>query len=177
MPIRFELLIGALLVMLGVAWLGGSILGIDFWALCWPAGLILLGVWILVRPRLVKDGGRAQFLLFGDVRRRGDWTLTNEEIWMGIGDVDLDLTRAYIPAGESTLRVFSFISDIDLLIPPGVGVSLTSYAFVTDSKILNQKRDSFVLPVEVESEGYSSAQQKIRVEAFGFINDIKAKQI
>ena len=177
MPIRFEFLVGTLLVLLGIAWLGGSILGIDIWSLCWPAGLILLGVWILARPRLLKDGGRAQFLLFGDVRRRGEWSLTNEEIWMGIGDVDLDLTQAYIPPGESTLRVFAFISDIDLLLPPGTGISLTSYAFVTDSKILNQKRDSFVLPIEVESEGYSVAQQKIRVEVFGFINDIKARQI
>jgi hypothetical protein len=177
MPIRFELLVGSILLLLGFVWLGGNILGLDIWSLCWPAGLILLGVWLLVRPRLVKDGGRAQILLFGDVRRTGAWNFSNEEIWMGIGDVDLDLTQAFIPPGESILRVFSFISDIDLLVPFGTGVSLTSYAFVTDSKFLDRKRDSFVLPVEVESEGYSAAGQKVRVEAFGFISDIKIKQV
>ncbi len=177
MPIRFELLVGSILLILGLIWLGGNILGVDVWSLCWPAALILLGVWILVRPRLTKDGGRAQVLLFGDVRRSGAWNFTNEEIWMGIGDVDLDLTRAYIPPGENILRVFSFISDIDLLVPAGTGVSLTSYAFVTDSRILDRKKDSFILPVEVESEGYSAAEQKVRVEAFGFINDIKIKQV
>jgi lia operon protein LiaF len=177
MPIRFELLVGSILLILGVIWLGGNILGVDIWALCWPAGLILLGAWLLVRPRLTKDGGRVQFLLFGDVRRSGDWSFTNEEIWMGIGDVDLDLTRAYIPPGESILRVFSFISDIDLLVPEGTGVSLTSYAFVTDSKIFDRKKDSFILPLELESEGYSTAGQKVRVEVFGFINDIKAKKV
>jgi lia operon protein LiaF len=177
MPIRFEILVGSVLLLLGVVWLGGNILGVDIWSLCWPAGLILLGAWLLLRPRMIKDGGRAQFLLFGDVRRSGTWDFTNEEIWMGIGDVDLDLTRAYIPSGENILRVFSFISDIDLLVPSGTGVSLTSYAFLTDSRFLDRKRDSFVLPVEAESEGYSTAGQKVRVEAFGFINDIKIKQV
>jgi lia operon protein LiaF len=177
MPIRFELLVGSVLLILGVVWLGGNILGVDLWSLCWPAGLILLGAWLLLRPRLVKDGGRSQILLFGDVRRTGVWDFTNEEIWMGIGDVDLDLTRANIPIGESILRVFSFISDIDLLVPEGTAVSLTSYAFISDSKFLDRKRDSFVLPVEVESEGYLAAGQKVRVEAFGFINDIKIKQV
>jgi lia operon protein LiaF len=177
MPIRFELLVGSILLIFGVIWLGGNILGIDIWSLCWPIGLIVLGAWLLLRPRLAKDGGQAQVFLFGDVRRAGDWNFTNEEIWMGIGDVDLDLTRAYIPPGENILRVFSFISDIDLLVPSGTGVSLTSYAFVTESKLIERKRDSFILPVEIESEGYTSAAQKVRVEAFGFINDIKIKQI
>lgn len=177
MNIRFELLVGSILLLLGLAWLGGNVLGIDIWSLCWPVALILVGLWLLVRPRMIKDGGRAQVLLFGDVRRKGSWNFTNEEIWMGIGDVDLDMSSASIPQGESILRVISFISDIDLLVPQGTGVSLTSYAFLTSYKFLERKRDSFVLPVEVESEGYAAAGQKIRVEAFGFINDIKIKQV
>jgi lia operon protein LiaF len=177
MPIRFEILVGSILLILGVIWLGGNILGIDIWSLCWPIGLILLGAWILLRPRLAKDGGQAQVQIFGDVRRVGDWNFQNEEIWMFIGNVNLDMTRAYIPPGENILRIFSFISDIDLLVPAGTGVSITSYAFVTDSKTLDRKRDSFVLPVDVESEGYSAAEHKVRVEAFGFINDIKIQQV
>jgi lia operon protein LiaF len=176
MAIRSELLIGFLLVILGILWLGGNILGVDISALCWPVGLILLGIWLLVRPLILKDGARMQFLLFGDVRRSGSWNLVNEEIWMGIGDVDLDLRKAQIPPGETVLRVISFIGDIDLLVPAEMGVSVNSYAFLTDSKILNRKKDSFVIPLEFQSEGYSSAQGKMRLEAFGFINDIKVMQ-
>jgi lia operon protein LiaF len=176
MAIRSELFIGSFLVILGIVWLGGNVLGVDIGALCWPAGLILLGTWLLVRPRIMKDGARVQFLLFGDVRRSGSWDLVNEEIWMGIGDVDLDLREAQIPPGEIVLRVISFIGDIDLLVPVEMGVSVNSYAFLTDSKIQNRKRDSFVIPLEFHSEGYSTAQQRLRLEAFGFINDIKVIQ-
>jgi hypothetical protein len=42
--------------------------------------------------------------------------------------------------------------------------------------ILNRKRDSFVIPIEFQSEGYPSAEQKLRLEVFGFINDIKVLQ-
>ena len=176
MSIRSELLVGSILFILGIFWLVGNILGVDIGALCWPAGLILLGVWLLVRPRIMKDGARVQFLLFGDVRRSGSWNLANEEIWMAIGDVDLDLREAQIPPGQTVLRVISFIGDIDLLVPPEMGVSVNSYAFLTDSKILNRKRDSFVIPLEFQSEGYPSAQHKLRLESFGFINDIKILQ-
>jgi lia operon protein LiaF len=176
MAIRSELLIGSFLLILGIVWLGGNILGVDIGALCWPAGLILLGTWLLVRPRIMKDGAHVQFLLLGDVRRSGTWDLVNEEIWMGIGDVDLDLREAQIPPGETVLRVICFIGDIDLLVPAEMGVSVNSYAFLTDSKIQNRKRDSFVIPLEYQSEGYPTAQQKFRLEAFGFINDIKIIQ-
>jgi lia operon protein LiaF len=174
---RSELLFGSLILILGILWLGGNILGLDIWTLCWPVGLILLGTWLLVRPLIQKDKASVQFLLFGDVHRSGSWDLINEEIWIGVGDVDLDLTEAQIPSGETVLRVINFVGDIDLLIPPELGVSVNSYAFLTDSKILNRKRDSFVIPMETQSEGYASAERKLRLEAFGFINDIKIQQI
>jgi len=176
MSIRSELLIGSLLLFLGVLWLGGNILGVDVWALCVPVGLILLGTWLLVRPHVQKDSPRFQFLLFGDVHHSGSWTLADEEIWMGIGNVKLDLTEAQIPAGETKLRVIRFIGDINLLAPPDVGVSVNSYAFLTSSKILGRKRDSLVIPFEFQSEGYPSAERKLHVDAFGFINEIKIRQ-
>jgi predicted membrane protein len=177
MSIRSEFLIGSALLIWGILWLGGNILGVDVGALCFPAGLILLGIWLLIRPRILRNGARVQFLPFGDVRRFGNWNFENEEIWMGIGDIDLDLTEAHIPTGETVVRVINFIGDIDLLIPPELGISVNSYAFLTGSKILNRKRDSLFLPVEFQSEGFVLAEQKLRLEAFGFINDIKIRRL
>jgi lia operon protein LiaF len=177
MSIRSEFLIGATLLILGILWLGGNILGVDVWTLCIPAGLILLGTWLLVRPRILKDSGGFQFRIFGDIHRSGNWTLENEEIWIGIGDVDLNLTQAHIPAGETTVRVIRFIGDVDLLAPPDVGISIASYSFLTSSKIMKRKRDSFVIPFEYQSEGYPSAERKLHLAVFGFINEIKVRQI
>ena len=96
---------------------------------------------------------------------------------MLIGDVDLDLTQAQVPPGETIVRVISFIGDIDLLVPSEVGVSINSYAFLTTSKFLKRKNDSFVIPQSLQSDGYLSAENQIRLEAFGFINDIKVRQV
>ena len=177
MSIRSELLFGFGLLTLGILWLGGNILGVDVWAVCWPAGLILLGIWLLVRPRLDYNGSQVSILLFGDVRRSGSWNVTSQEIYMLIGDVDLDLSQAQIPPGETIVRVISFIGDIDLLVPAQAGVSINSYAFLTTSKFLKRKVDSFVIPLSLQSETYLAAERKIRVEAFGFINDIKIRQV
>ena len=177
MSIRSELLLGFGLLILGIVWLGANILGVDIWTICWPAGLILFGIWLLIRPKLVKNGAQVSVLLFGDVRRSGIWNFSSQEIYMLIGDVDLDLSQAHIPPGETAVRVISFIGDIDLLVPSEVGVSINSYAFLTTSKFLKRKNDSFVIPLTLQSEGYLAAEGKIRLEAIGFINDIKIRQV
>lgn len=177
MSIRSEILFGFGLLLLGILWLGGNILGVDIWAVCWPAGLILLGIWLLVRPKFARNGAQVSFLLFGDVRRSGNWDLTSQEIYMLIGDVDFDLSQAQVPPGETVVRVISFIGDIDLLVPADAGVSINSYAFLTTSKFLKRKNDTFVIPQSLQSDGYPSADRQIRLEAFGFINDIKIRQV
>lgn len=172
-----QLIFGGLLVFLGAVLLFGTLFQINVWAICWPAALVLLGVYLLVRPNLSMSGVGVNFHPFGDVKRRGDWAVTNEEIWMFIGDVDLDLTRAEVPAGDTVIRIFGFITDVDLIVPPEVGLAVSSLAFVTDSKILGSKGDSFLAPVSYTSPGYDQAERRVRLESFAFIADLDVDQV
>ncbi len=172
MRIRGEFIFGGFLLILGLAILIGNLSGVKFEDICWPTALILLGIWLLVRPRLISPGTGFRLMPFGNLRRSGSWKLEGEEVWMFIGDTRYDLSQAEIPAGETVLRVFAFIGDVKIRMPQGVGLSVMAVAFINDTKILGQKRDSFLVPVEFSTPDYASAERKVRLETFFFIADI-----
>ena len=172
-----QMYFGVALVVMGLLFLVGTLFQINVWAICWPAGLILLGVWILLRPRMVSPGTSAGVWPLGGIRRDGAWQVADEEIWLFVGDVELDLTRAEIPIGETKLRIYGFVSDVDVLMPSSAVIALTTNAFVSDTKFLGEKRDSFLAPVQRSSDNYTSAERKVRLETFFFVADVSVKQV
>jgi len=86
------------------------------------------------------------------------------------------MTRAEVPEGETEIRVFGFVGDVDLLVPEGVGITVSSTAFVTDARVLGQKRESIVVPFHQASDDYETAERKIRLEVTSFVADIKVKR-
>jgi len=174
---RGQVFVGVALVAIGVLLALGAIFKINVWAFCWPLVLILVGVWFLVRPRLLSEGTLSNIHPLGGVRRFGKWTVANEEIWMFVGDIDLDLLQADIPAGETVLRVFGFVGDVDLTLPRDVGLSYTSTAFVTDSRVNERKLEGFLIPTSFASENYATAEKRIRLETLFFIADVKVRSV
>jgi len=176
---RGEFIFGGFLVLLGLFLLIGTVFNINVWALCWPAFLIILGLFLVFRPRLGGMGPDASsdVLLIGDRRRRGDWIVKNEELWLGVGDVELDFTQAAIPPGETMLRFISFVGDVDLFIPSSVGVSVRAAGFVIDADILGRDYDTFLTPVEVSTPNYDTAESRLRIEMTSFVADLKVKLV
>lgn len=170
-----QLFFGGLFIFFGLLFLIGTVFSINIWAFCWPIGLILLGVWILLRPQL-SPGTPVRMTPLGSVRRDGVWRVASEEHWIFVGDASFDLTRAEIPAGESTLRLFGFVNDVTLIVPQSVGVAVSSTAFVTDSNVLGQKEETFVMPYTFTSDDYASAERKVRLEATCFVASMKVKR-
>jgi lia operon protein LiaF len=114
--------------------------------------------------------------VLGDIRRSGAWDVVDEEIWIGVGNVRLDLTEATVPTGEPKIQIFGFVGDVDLIVPQGVGVSVSSWAFVTDGKVFGEKEESFVVPLNVESDDYETVERRIHLETYFFVNDLTVKR-
>lgn len=170
MRYRSQLFIGTVLVVAGLLFLIGELTGIGAWQLCWPTLFIGLGIWLLVRPRFTH--APLDLRIFGDVRRRGSWQVGDEELWMFIGDAKLDLTEAEIPAGESRFRIFAFIGDVDVRLPAGAGVAVSSVGFVTEANLFGEPHTHFLAPLQWESPDYVAAERKVIVEVVAFIVDL-----
>lgn len=172
---RGELFLGGLLVLVGAIALIDALLRVNLWAYFGPLLLIGMGVWFIVRPRLVSEGRAVAMKLIGDIKRGGAWQVSDEEIWLIVGDVDLDLSQAVIADGETRLSIYGFVGDVDLIVPEGVGLKMHSVAFVSDAKVFGGKEESFVAPYDYATPGYEEARQRLRVNTAHFVADLKVR--
>lgn len=168
-----QLVFGLIIIGVGLAILLSAILDVSIFAICIPGGFILLGIWVLIRPKYSADDSEFRLRIFGDIRRRGVWTFEGEEIWLFIGDVRYDFTEAEVPSGETKLRVIAFIGDIRLKIPEGIGIRSTNIAFLNEVRFPGLRRDAFVVPVDYETEGYAETDRQILLETLCFIGEIR----
>jgi lia operon protein LiaF len=169
-------IIGLVIIGIGLVFLLGAVFRVNVWAFCWPVGLIAVGAWLLIRPSMVGPGTRVEQKVLGDVRRTGAWDVVEEEIWLGVGDVRLDMTQATVPTGETRICVYGLVGDVDLIVPEGIGVSVSSWAFLTDGKVFGRKEQSFVTPLQATSDDYEIADRKVQVETYFFVNDLTVKR-
>ena len=64
-----------------------------------------------------------------------------------------------------------------MLVPEGVGVSVSSTAFVTDARVLGQRQEGLLSPIRVVSDDYETAERKVRLELIFFVMELKVRQV
>ncbi len=173
---RGQIMAGSLLVLFGGGLLLANVLHINFWAICFPLGLILLGLFFLVarRPLIgVTSEGGAHFV--GDIVRSGEWPVKNEEFWLFAGDVRLDMSRAQFSSGETVIRLNAFVADVDVIVPSGVAVNVSSTGFVTNTELNGQRTEHFLSGAQMSTSDYATAERKLRLETAFFVGDVNVK--
>ena len=173
---RSQALIGVFLLLLGIGFLLANVLKISLWAVCFPAGLILIGVLLLLRPKIFDTSATSSWYLFGEVKRGSDWSPTNEEIWQFIGDTKLDFTEAQLPVGETNIRINGLIGDVDVIVPADVGVTVSASGLIVDLRTPTDKLDRFLSPANSASPNYAAAERKLHLSTTFLIGDIDVLQ-
>jgi hypothetical protein len=171
-----RIVIGLAFIGVGFLFLLGVAFRVNVWRFCWPLGLIAVGGWLLLRPALASEGTKISVHPLADVRRKGAWDVVDEEVWTFVGDVRLDLSEATLPPGESKIKLYGLVGEVSLTVPEGLPVSVSSFAILTDSKVYGEKKDQFVTSVRIESDGYGTAEARVRVESYYLVNDLKIKR-
>ncbi len=123
---RSSIFMGSTLVVVGLLFLLGNWLNINVWALIWPLALIVVGGWILLRPRAVAPGTNVDFRFLGEIKRGGAWQVAPEEMTAFVGDIDLDFRQAVVPVGETRLHLSGFVGDVHVTVPAGRGLRVPS---------------------------------------------------
>ena len=107
------------------------------------------------------------------------WDLTPMNISLFIGDTVIDLTKANIPDGETTIYVSSFIGDFKIFIPNDMQleVSVTASAFISDMKVLDRYESGLFKNLQAQTRDYADADKKIRIMVSTFIGDVIVKRV
>jgi len=169
--------LGAAIVVFGVVLLIANIFEINLWIMCWPMAFILLGAFLILRPKMVEPGTEMTQRFLGEVNRSGAWQVVDEEFWYLVGDVELDMVNADIPDGVTKIRTIGLVGDIDMFVPGHVGVAVESMGFVSDVSMPDSKEENFLTPVNLRTNNYKLAEKKILLQATCFVGDIKVRQV
>ncbi|MEX2460065.1 MAG: cell wall-active antibiotics response protein LiaF [Paenibacillaceae bacterium] len=107
------------------------------------------------------------------------WELSPLNISLFIGDTIIDLTKASIPDGETSIHVSSFIGNLKIFIPNDmqIEVSVTASAFISDMKVLDRYESGLFKNLHAQTRDYVDGDKKIRIIVSTFIGDVIVKRV
>ena len=171
-------LFGLVAIALGFIFLFDITFGFELIGLLWPIGLIIAGI-ALILQRNNKSSlpgvSKRNHAFISEIKRDGHWIVEDEEFSAFISDLTLDLTHADIPKGETVYSISGFIGDVNIRVPEGLGVMVTSSSFISDNSVLGSSETGFLGPKSLKSSDYDIAEHQLRIEASHFIGDITVK--
>ncbi len=133
---------GLILILVGVFFLlvNLDILGQNVWRYFFPILIIIVGLWILFKPRFkgvkekvpsIKEDDLGIFLLFSGIKRR----IESDQFRGGkatvlFGGIDLDLRRAKLAGNEATVELNAIFGGVDMRVPEEWKVVVDSNAIL-----------------------------------------------
>lgn len=119
--------------------------------------------------------GPARSALIGNVRMDGPFELKDLQLSHALCDVTIDLSKAVIPDGESTIVISSLIGDVDIYVPYDMPVSVVSTALMGDLKILERRHSGFGCRVRAETPGYPQSPRRVKIAVSLLIGDVDVR--
>lgn len=173
---RTAILIGSILIILGAFSIIDALLGINLWSLVFPLILIGLGFLILLRPKTLPGGTNFILRFVEETNKSHEWTVVPAEYWSFVGSMKLDLSQAVIPEGETSIVMYSFVNELEIILPTDAGLKLTARGFVHDTKVKGYKEDHIFAPFEYETPDYELQTRKINIQSLSFVSEVEINE-
>lgn len=91
------------------------------------------------------------------------YELHDINIRYGLGDVQIDLTTAMIPEGETVIVIHGIAGNIRLYVPYDIEISLNHSVLVGNISLFGQKENGFNKNVVLMTEQYANAPRRIKI--------------
>lgn len=117
--------------------------------------------------------------LIGDFHlTSGRFELHHLQIWHGIGDVVIDLSRAVLTQEEeAVLSVEGWIGDVTIYVPVDLPVSVFAEVSVGDLEVFGHRQGGISRSIIIRSERFDQAVQKVHLHISLLVGDVKVKYI
>lgn len=96
-----------------------------------------------------------------------------------IGDTVIDLTKAFIPTGETRINISSFIGDVKIFVPNDLDLKIyvISSSFIGDNQVFDRHEDGMFRNINMMQQGYEEAEKKVRIHVSTFIGDLRVQRV
>lgn len=169
-----------ILIAIGVIYLGRNLDLFDFntailWNLIWPVILILIG-FNLLRGKVHGGGGRFTFM--GGTKLGGSqpWRLESGSYFAFMGGIEMDLTTAEIPEGETVLDLTAVMGGIDVRVPPDLAVIYEGSAVLGGVTFKDQEDGGIIATRKVEQNTVEGDKRIVRIQARAILGGVEIKE-
>jgi lia operon protein LiaF len=181
------------LIALGGVWVAGHLGSTEFtigrlWDIFWPLLIIGLGLIFLTGRRFkigdVKytgdswdDWGREKTHsgLVGSFHIGDDteyWELHPLKVRHKIGEVKIDLTRAKIKDGETTIHIDLKVGSVSVILPEGLDCQVTGQLEMGSIRIFGQQADGVRRNLAFKTENYDESTHKVIIHIKAKLGEI-----
>ena len=174
---KWQFALGVFILMMGLFSLIQLVFNVDLWKFIFPLVLIGVGVFVILRPKIIEKNQTLMMRLFGDIRKVGEREITNEEYWLLAGDVNLDYASSIVPGGEFEIKIFLGFGEIRLTVPNGVGVKILCESMISEIRSEMGKEERIFQRNSFETPDYATMMQKISFKTLGIVNVVELDQL
>lgn len=89
--------------------------------------------------------------------------LRDMKVTNGIGDVKIDLSKAVIPPGETTIEINALLGDIHIYVPYELEVSVQASVLMGEMDLLGHHQDGIARRFATQSAGYQQATKRVNI--------------
>jgi len=169
-------------IAIGVIYLGRNLglFEIDtgiLWNILWPVILILIGV-NLLRGKSHSEGSGGRFTFMGGANVGGaqPWKLKSGSYFAFMGGIDMDLTAAEVPEGETVLDLTAVMGGIDVKVPRDMAVIYEGSAVLGGVTFKDQEDGGIIAGRKVEDNVNESSGRVVRIQARAIMGGVEIKE-
>lgn len=116
--------------------------------------------------------------LVGTLRMiNGPYDLDGLNVSYGVCDVKIDLSKAILPQGETTLVISALIGDVDIYVPYDLDVSVSTSVSAGNLEVLGTKQSGLNCHMEKTSPGFHSASRRVKISVSVLLGDVDVRYL
>ncbi|MBJ3766490.1 LiaRS two-component regulatory system accessory protein LiaF [Bacillus subtilis] len=128
-------------------------------------------------PKDVKHTDMRSFFIGELQMMKQPFDLNDLNVSGFIGDIKIDLSKAMIPEGESTIVISGVIGNVDIYVPSDLEVAVSSAVFIGDINLIGSKKSGLSTKVYAASTDFSESKRRVKVSVSLFIGDVDVKYV
>ncbi len=170
-------------IAIGVIFLGRNLglFEVDtsmFFNLLFPVILILIG-FNLLRGRAQSSGSGGRFTFMGGANVGGaePWKLEGGSYFAFMGGIEMDLTKAEVPEGETVLDLTAIMGGIEVKIPRDMAVIYEGSAVLGGVSFKDQEDGGIIAGRKIEQNIDQSNGRRVRIQARAILGGVEIKEV
>lgn len=173
---KSNFIFGVIMILLGFSIIGRNLNLFDFdfsllWNMLWPLILIFIGIGILKAGTITKNN----WAIMGGIERRNDWKLSDQSYIALMGGIDLDLTVADIPEGETYLELTVIMGGIEIKAPNDTDIICKNTTLLGGIDFFHEDDGGIYMNKEFKHKANVETKKKIFINSHCILGGIEIR--